>query len=219
MTASLNNPPVNGDALILTFLGGDTSANPYVSSITWTGVTWTMQAHLYDNNNINAQIWLGVVGASAASSGTLNLTNGSGGHGFEIVNVQEWFGIVTTGFLDQTQTNESTTAESSGITTGTTSQTTQTYELVIACFSTVATAGAQTLSGPSSGYTLVDGVGVQFYTYSDYLANGLAYYVATAEAQMSCSVSSNEPVTWCNCIATFKAASGVPATFVRHWLW
>ncbi len=128
---TLGSAPTSGNLLILTMCAGSAGAsNPYISSISQTGVTWTVaKAHSTPNSYGDAEIWKGSVGAGADT--TINVTvTGGDGESAEIADVCEWAGL--DGTVDKTAENggEGTTGDS-----GTTASTTQNDELAVAAIS------------------------------------------------------------------------------------
>ena len=206
---SLNNTPTLGDVIFAVIGVRDTNVTASVSSISQSGVTWTQQK-AYDfpsAYSIAIEVWAGVVTSSSAST-SISVT--LGGTPDECwVMALEFSGILTASFLDQAAENFNT--GSSAPDTGTTSTTTQTYELWIGGF----TDQTGPISSPSNSFTLYGGSSA---TYGwGYCA--AAYYVSTTTGTADCTASTSSSNSWIGCIITVKAASANPLTYVRHWLW
>lgn len=102
--------PTNGNLLIACI---ESEGGTNVTSISQTNVTWTKVAESTASTSPHAEIWKGVVGASASTSMTVNFS----GTTFCGFTASEWNGI--TGTLDQsaTVTNQSQTSAHNAIPT------------------------------------------------------------------------------------------------------
>lgn len=169
-----------------------------VSSITQTNVTWTAQ--VVSSSVRDAEIWLGVVAASASTSVTINLTESPAY--CSVADIYEYSGVATSGFLDKTAVAAGVTYSEADQTlpTGTTDTTTQADELWIG-----AIMNSKNSSSAANGFTLYDGevaygaVSISFLekiVSATGTASSGAFYVITGYAQ-----------PWQGAIATFKGAS------------
>ena len=201
ITANLANTPVSGNVLIATV--GVSTYPIHVSSITETGVTWTLDVQKNDTSgDLDCEIWQGIVDSGAGTSITvaLNAPASKGG----IVDVCEWSGLSTSSLLDQTA---STSFPSGGYgsqtgSTGTTAQTTQAYELCIGAI--MDNDGVHAQTNPTNGFIMLDGLQMA------YLYN----IVGAVGAYSSGTTFRSGSTLWAGCIATFKAASANPYPLV-----
>jgi hypothetical protein len=185
--------PTTGNALVATMISyGDPVAT--VASITQTGVTWTLQvAKTHDTDNVlRCEIWYGVVGSGASNSLTVNLSS-QAQYG-AVVDVCEYSGLMTSGFLDKTAT---ASGWGSSTSTGTTATTSQANELWIGC-----TIHMYPQPSPQNGFTLLDGAK---YTW---VSNAYLEKMVTATGQAYSGTVPGLNTDWVGCIATFKASSG-----------
>ena len=194
-TVTTTSTPTSGDVLIAVIGTSRTSSGSVrtISSISETNVAWSMQkseSYATATPEVDVEIWLGVVSASAGTTVTINLSGSPSG---AVADICEYSGIATTSYLDQTAVN---TGSSAATDTGLTGATTQATELWIGGI-TVGAANAQTVA--TSGFTLRDGATGTSISVA-YLEN---FVSATGTANSGTTVSSSR---WVGCIATFKAA-------------
>src|SRR5208283_2805742 len=78
-TVTLSTAPTSGDVLILVFTGTGGTADPSVSSISQTGVTWSKAIAEDNSATLDTEIWYGIVGASAGTTITVTVSGGTGG--------------------------------------------------------------------------------------------------------------------------------------------
>ena len=101
----MTTTPTNNNLLVGLLLqikvGGVT-----VSSIVQTGVTWTRQIAEYggSGNNLNMEIWAGLIEASGTPSTSASVTLSGSVHE-AIGEMFEFSGLATSSFLDKTATN------------------------------------------------------------------------------------------------------------------
>lgn len=193
--------PTSGNILVLN-IGTYHSGYATISSITQTGVTWSggglgQQIIKQAYSAITTEIWVGLVGAGANAAITVNLSATPGGGG--IVDVCEYSGLLTSGFLDKTA---SASGRSTTPVTGTTAATTHTDELWVGAVLCNA-GGAQ--STPQNDFTLLDGA-----SYTKVVVTSLAYLEkivsATGAASSGTTPASGTPY-WVGAIATFKGTN------------
>lgn len=158
--AKLPNIPKEGDVLIAsigvqTLVSNAPAYSVNVSSITQQGVVWTRQVrNSYWGWNDAVEIWLGVVGANADTSLTINTAvNLTQGADFFAVayGICEYSGVATVSPLDQTAISHSTEAITS---TGTTNMTSKANELWVGA---VFVESSVNQTGPLNGFQLVGG--------------------------------------------------------------
>lgn len=195
---TLDSTPAAGNLLIAVIGNVSTGSLRTVTGITQTNVAWTLQKANNYGNAYNAEIWAGVVSASAGTSITVALT-GNADYG-AVVNVCEYSGLLTTGYLDQT--GEADDA-SSPFSTGTTGTTTQAEELWIGAI-TVYHGTVPDQSSPTNSFSLLDGAK---YTY---MSSGYLEKIVSSTGTAEVSVTAYAWDTVPGCIATFKAS--VPAS-------
>ena len=193
-TVSLSWTPGNGNQLMLIVSTMNNSTTIItVSSVSQTGVTWTFQkSGSYSGSySKDAEIWFGVVGSNPGTNVTVNLssTPGSGAAGVAC----EYTGLLTSGMLDKTASNYSSSQVSSG-NTGTTATTTQNSELWVGAIG--GGYSTETYSSPTNGFTIVQGSG-----WACYLEKIVS---ATGTANAGASFSPNQ--AYAACIATFIAS-------------
>jgi len=193
MSATMAETPIQGNILVACVgINCGTGDGDSVTSIAQNNVTWTLQ--IAENTTRPAEIWFGVVGASAGTGITVNMSDTPDWGA--IFNVYEYSGVATSSFLDKTA------SWSDGFNivtlTGTTAETTQADELWIGC---TLNGGHTTQNTPLNGFTLYDGV-----------YDGKTLTVGFLEKIVSSTGTANSGVTseWSvnsGCIATFKAAA------------
>ena len=196
--------PAQGNALILCYQGTATNANPTITGISQTGVTWTKSnaTNGAANGYQEVEIWLGSVGSSAGTTLTITVANGSGSGYNEVADVCEWtIGSAATWTADKTAINGGN-SNGGPTDTGTTATTTQANELEIGAVGCAA--GGATQTNPTNGFTLLDGVAPSG------LNASLAYLykVVTAQGTANSGTTLNENSYWSGCIATFIASTG-----------
>jgi flagellin-like protein len=194
ITVTLTNTPTSGNKLIAvigTYRTNDFTART-VSTITQTGVTWTMQTRQTDssgNDVRDVEIWLGTVSSGATTPISITLTGTPAG---AVADVCEYSGLAASPSDKTAGTDNWGTSTS----TGTTTTTAQASELWIGGI-TVQGNNAQTSS--TNGFTNRDGA-----TYNN--AMSLSYLEkivsATGTAYSGTTISSSQ--YWVGCIATFK---------------
>lgn len=96
-TINLNQTPVSGNVLILDFVGSADSANPILTNVSQTGVTWSQ---IVTPDSGSASFWKGTVRSSAQKTLTLMIASGSGGDLIGIADFCEWSGL--SGVVDET---------------------------------------------------------------------------------------------------------------------
>jgi hypothetical protein len=188
IVVNMTNTPISGDILIAVVgvYASSSPSTPSVSGITETGVSWSRQVDNFSAvSYLDVEIWVGVVGSGALKGITISI-------GVSITqaiaDVCEYSGLLTSGYLDKTA---GTNGDSNSPNTGTTSTTTQSFELWIGGITTY----YASLHNPTNGFTLLDG-----------LVTGYLERIATStgNAYSGASMSSNY---WVGCIATLKAVS------------
>ncbi len=207
-TVTLASTPTSGDILILVFGSMSSgSSSITVSSITETGVTWTgsgtgKQVGLASKPNYadDGEIWLGLVGSSASTTITINL---SGTPAYAaIADVCEYSGIVSSSFLDVTATSQYNYFSSpTAVTTGTTGATVSGSELWIGVVVDDSWPSAQ--STPQNGFTLLDGASTNPNALSVAYLENIISSTNNAQAYSGTTCSSGGII---GCIATFKAS-------------
>jgi len=226
VTVTLSSSPTNDNLLILSSIGVNTSSSGdayyvYVSSITQTNVTWTKQigkrctaTEGASPHGLYTEIWVGVVGASASASITVNMAAAAATSNLGISDVCEYSGLLTSGFLDKTASN--TSLNSTTLDTGTTAVTAQADELWVGATGGGGTTSATTQASPTNGFTLLDGADYSFSGWHQSLAY-LEKIVSSAAAANSGTTAANAVDSAC-CIATFKAvaAGGLSIPIAMH---
>ncbi|MCW4000040.1 MAG: hypothetical protein NWE93_07360 [Candidatus Bathyarchaeota archaeon] len=212
ISATLTKQPTEGNVLIAT-VGLQTllTNSPFysinVSSITQDGVTWTRQAgNSYRGWSSGVEIWLGIVGANAASTLTFNVAVDPAIPDFVAAAyaVCEYSGVATAAPLDQTAVSHSTDAKTN---TGKTAPTTAPNELWIGAV--YVESSVNQISG-LNGFSLVGGTtrGTE-----GRITTALLERVATekAEAWSGSEISGqNMMVGYIGCIATFYGSDQTP---------
>jgi hypothetical protein len=210
---NLSNQPQAGNLLILFYGSLSTSAYAYISGISQTNVAWNSAKVYQPSGQWDAEIWYGVVSANAGTQITITVAGGSSTTG-EQADVCEWSGIRSTSPVDQTAGNSGGYVTESD--TGTTSTTTQTYELWLGgtfCMQSSTTAQ----SNPTNGFTMLDGAMNTAWSTS-YI--GVAYLYKTATSTGAADSGTSFGGYYIGCIATFFAAQvSAPVTYIQHWLW
>ncbi len=91
-TITVPQTPTQGNALILCYQGTAADSNPAITGISQTGVTWTQVETTGGaaNGYQEVEIWLGIIGSSAAKVLTITVANGAGSGINEVADVCEW---------------------------------------------------------------------------------------------------------------------------------
>lgn len=201
-TVTMGSTPTNGNLLILTFDGAsDGATNAHVDTISQTNVVWTFVASPSDFTYQSTEIWKGVISASAGTVITINFHNGASAT-FCQADVCEWSGL--DGTVDKIEHNDG--AQSATGVSGTTAETTQANELVVAAIGGTASSTAPNgQSAATNGFTLLDGVTVQWNGGAAYNSLGYLYKIVNATGAQSTGVTFAVTSWWTGCIATFKA--------------
>jgi len=174
-----------------------------VSSITQSGVNWStlgagkQVSKTADSNYVDCEIWVGIVEASG-TPGTAITVNFSGTINYgAVVDVCEYSGLKTSGFLDKTNTaNGSSTSTATGA-TGTLSQAS---ELIIGALCNYK--GSQ--STPTNGFALLDGAQVN----SD-LSVAYLELIVSATTTQSSGTTAASTIDYAGCIASFEAPASI----------
>ena len=187
VSVTMTDTPVAGNLLIAVVGSDNYPNNQPVTSISQTGVSWSL-AVLGGDTGVLVEVWYGVVGAGASKDITVNF---AGGHNYgAIVNVCEWSGLAISSPVDKTATSPF----GSAFVTGTTPTTSQADEL---CVGGIDSAGPE--SAPTNSFTLLDGTIQQHYLYCSYL-----YRIVSSTGAYGCGVTGD---SWSSgAIATFKAS-------------
>jgi len=199
ITINLADSPTEGNLLILAFGGYSASPTIIISSISQTGVSWSIQRTCTWSYR-RVEIWAGVVGSGAGTTITITLSK-SISNGIAIADVCEYSGLATSDFKDQTAYgyggSQTTTS------TGTTETTTQADELWVgAIFAEGTSSVAQ--SNPTNGFSLLDGAN-EGYTYGGASLAYLEKIVSSTGQASSGTTLANKPNYYVGCIVTFKA--------------
>jgi len=206
ISMTLNSAPVNGNNLVAVISSSANYGFVNVSSISQTGVNWSTSGagkqvgnQLNDGQYdlLNVEIWVGIIGAGASNSLTVNLS-GSAPEG-ACCNISEYQGIANSNFLDKT-------AYSYGIAyphpfTGNTQTTTEQNELFIGgivCYEVTQTSD----SFYGYAFNLLDGQPISTGSWTSLT------YVEKIDAPI-CQAQEwlDTQATYVGCIATFKAAT------------
>jgi len=199
LTVNLQQAPVVGDVLILAFASGGATNSTFitVSSISQTNVAWSAALVTAENGSsatyyCSAQIFIGIVSASAGTTVTLTLSHSTTRS--STADICEYSGVATSGYLDQASTS---TGANSNLSTGTTSKTTQNNELWVGCIQSYY---AQTT--PTNGFTLLDGN-------ENSNNNSCAYLedIVSSEGTAGSGTTNGSYFYYAGCIATFFAAA------------
>jgi hypothetical protein len=195
ISCTLTSTPIQYNTLILTSGSRRTGGTVYISSISQTGVTWTVQ--IRKSYTIYAEIWMGqVTSASAGTLITATYSQSLGTNGYGVINVCEYSNIALDVPLDKTA---SAGASSQYPLTGTTATTTATYELWVGC--TVSLLNTQYT--PTNGFTLIDGVKVDG---ENGLSNAFLEKIVSSKTTAYSSTSQGGTANYAGCIATFRRA-------------
>jgi hypothetical protein len=192
VTFTLNSAPISGD-LLIACIGGTGSAGESISSITETGVTWTPQETNTANTGFVTAIWAGVVGSGAVKGGTVTFSQTLNGGTFAYVD--EYSGLLTTGFLDKINLASGTSTTAA---TGTTATTSDANELAIGVIF-----GGEVFSSQTNGFKPYGN------TVYDYDAMVYLSLIVSQTGAQSCSMTQANGYTFQGCIATFIAAAVV----------
>ena len=179
--------------MLFSIIGTISSTNTVtISSITESGVTWTLQSSkssLQSGYYYDVEIWAGVVGSGASTSITIAISGVADNGAY--ADVCEYSGVLTSNFLDQIAINAGTGTTA---TTGTTSTTTQANELWIGAI--ISSNGGFTPA--ENGFSLLTSVGEN----EAYLQK-IVTTTGTASTGLTIAGSGSG---WVGCIATFISA-------------
>ena len=204
ITITQTSTPTNGNMNILTVGIFDSPSPPTVSSISQTGVTWTLAVKKTQGNE-DSEIWVGVIGSGASTSITINLSASLGStYGVGIADVCEWSGVTST--VDKTKPNYNNGG--TAVDSGTTDPTTYADELWIASLYAATSGGALTETNQTNGFTLLDGAN-SISKNGIYHVEGYTYKIVSSTGQANSGVSVNHNSQWAGCIATFKASGTI----------
>lgn len=198
VSLTLDSTPTNGNLLVAVIGTTKKNSSATVDSINQTGVTWTQQEANSDNISIyynNVEIWVGVVTSGASKDIVVNLSDTVPRGG--VVNVCEYSGLLTSGFLDKTASNEGISNASD---TGTTATTSQNDELWVGGIDVL----NATQSSPTNGFTLLDG--------AKYGTTSVAYLekIVSSTGTANSGTALYTSTLWIGVIATFKASAPPP---------
>ena len=200
-TVTLGSGPASGDLMVLTVSAVSVgSPAPTVSSVTETGVTWS-KAVGKPNNNVDSEIWYGIVSSGAGTTITISLTKGVDE---AIADACEYSGL-TSSPLDRTTSTTGTTVASNTGTTATTSAPNELLVGSIAAQISPSTSQSQTTNMNTNGFTLVSGNTIASVT-EGYLENIVS---STGTYSSSTTLPSGTSYTWAGAIATFAAAPSI----------
>jgi hypothetical protein len=191
-TITFTSAPVSGNTLVAVF--GTSVTTSSVTSITQTGVIWTLQNSFSTNRRV--EVWTGVVSAGASTTATV------ANSGAFRVEVSEWSGLPSS-TADVQGTNSGSSVNPA---TGSIAPTAGFNTLIIALFFGSGTALS---SGPTHGFTaLSTGSASNFQA---------AYLVQSSAASTSTDWTFTGSSTWAVIFATFKGP--VQASFVPFNPW
>ena len=196
--------PTQNNTLIAT-IGCMTSK--VVSSITQTGVTWDANPSVVKSiSGLNAYIWRGVVGESAATAITVNLSGNMAAHEGTVVNVNEYSesgGAYLV--LDDNITAYANGSSTKDGDTGTTDICNVNDELFIGTIMGSSDVNCNQ-SNPTLGFTLFDGV--KYYRQGNvyYVSSSLLQLIVTAAQTGHTHVSFTASSNFWACIGAFKAS-------------
>lgn len=188
ISVTLSGTPVTGNTLI--FFAGSQAADKAITfnTVTQTGVTWHQA--VTSNTNRRSVIWYGEVGASPSASLTINL---SGAPATTIRGgISEWSGLLTLSSLDQSTSNNGSSAAP---TTGTITPTSGRNSLIIATSGNPGNASA-----PTNGFTAL--------TSQDPSFPGSYLVVTSTSGTNSTAWSSTSSGLWDTEIANFLGPTG-----------
>ncbi|MGD0204154.1 MAG: hypothetical protein ABSC20_09660 [Candidatus Bathyarchaeia archaeon] len=196
LTITMGAAPTAGNLLILTY-GSGGSGYITISSISQTGVTWTLAKQKEYNSMVDDEIWYGVVGSSPSATITVNLSGAPSSYG-AVGNVCEYtIGTPAIWTLDQTA---SATDSGTTLVTGTTGTTYTANEVIVGSV-VIANTGQTTPVGNS--FALLDGA--QY----EYISDAYLEYIASATGTFSSSTTVSGAHNSVGAIATFY---GIPLT-------
>jgi hypothetical protein len=202
-TTVLSSNPQNGNLLIATVgIIGSGASTANVTSITQSGVTWTPQkSGSYPSEYMRSEIWAGVAGAAGTSNVVVNFSAANSG---SVVNVCEYNGLLTAGFLDQTAITSGSDISTS---TGVTPTIGQPSELFVGT-TTIYRDNSQVTGSVAKGFTLLDGLSYNSMMSSAYLEKINLGYASGSSGTYLATGS----IKYIGCIATFKASYTTAAT-------
>ena len=202
ISVTLAQTPTQGNTLVAVIGTNQTGGSESVSSITQTGVTWSVVVP--EDPVVANEIWMGVVGSGASTSVSIALAQSVFA---AVADICEWSGLASNP-VDQTATNNGTSSTQTD--TGTTATTTQANELFIG---TVGVYG-QAQSSPTNSFTMLDGA---YFNVTGGISVSYLYKIVSstgaANSGTTIATSSN---AWQGCIATFKGASAGTASKLAY---
>jgi hypothetical protein len=193
ISVTLAQTPTQGNTLIAVIGTNQTGGSENVSSITQTGVTWSLVVP--DDQVVANEIWMGAVGSGASTSVSVTLAQSVYA---AVADICEWSGIASNP-VDKTATNNGTNSTQTD--TGTTATTTQANELLIGMVGVY----GQAQSSPTNSFTMLDGV---YLNVTGGISVSYLYKIvsSTGMANSGTTIASSSPA-WEGCIATFKAST------------
>jgi hypothetical protein len=201
ISITLGSNPAVGDVMIATVDSECNNIPPYayVTSISETNVNWSSQVNnTYSLENIDSEIWLGVVNSSGAGIEiTINLAKSADYNG-AVATVCEYSGIDTSNPLDQEASASGNTFATS---TGITPMTIQNDELYVGTIAFYSDSPIQT--DPTNDFILVADTSIQLFDASYLEKMG----TSTGNVQTGTTCGGTEYCFYCGVIATFKARS------------
>jgi hypothetical protein len=202
VTFSQTNAPAKGDLDILTAGFYDGGGNwIHITGVSQANVTWSYQQG-WEYSEGDTAIWAGVASASAGASITVSLSYNLTLSPVSVVilDVCEWSGLRTIGFLDQMASNYNFNANTQ-TDTGTTPTTSQANELFLG---TTFGWNGGSQSTPTNSFTLLDGVNTAVGSFD--CSETYLYYVANTAMQADSGATLQGAADWWGCMATFEQA-------------
>ena len=199
---TLAQTPTQGNTLIAVIGTNQTSGSENVSSITQTGVTWSLVVP--DDQVVANEIWMGAVGSGASTSVSITLAQSVYA---AVADICEWSGIASNP-VDKTATNNGNNSTQTD--TGTTATTTQANELFIGIIGVY----GQAQSNPTNSFTMLDGA---YFNVTWGISVSYLYKIvsSTGAANSGTTIASSSP-SWEGCIATFKASTSGTASKLAY---
>jgi hypothetical protein len=202
ITITLGSTPVNGNTLILVS-GTSAGSHAVISSIVQTGATWVKAVN--KSVTLDCEIWYA---SNVSSAGTSIVVHYSATGLFGSAAAAEYSGLATSSVLDQTATNNGSSASPS---TGTTATTTEASELWVGALASTA-ASAVTFSSPTNGFTIE---AQHTHGSGGYVSIGLLDKIVSTTGTASTGATASASGTYSAAIATFKTPSTSTVTFRR----